>query len=268
MRKVFILPNLFTAGSLFSGLLVIFYVLDWAGEADLEHVFWLLLLAGLLDITDGLIARLTNTQSAFGLNFDSIADVVVFGVAPALLAYTFTAPAFAGIARATCGLYVVCGAMRLARYNVQAAREESKAFTGLPIPAAAAVVGGAVWVLTKRAEVAAFLPPERILPPLMVLVAYLMVSKFPYGGLKAALDFRSQPFEILVTSVVLIIVLFVLKDIFDIIGFTAFFIYMLTGPIFYYRRKYRAARARARARSGGEEPPETVQPSTHSRGGQ
>src|SRR5690606_32552713 len=105
----------------------------------------LLILAGVLDMMDGLVARLTRTQSAFGLNLDSLSDLVAFGAAPAVIAYYYMGPNPPLPARAACGLFVVCGALRLARYNVQAMKEERTAFTGLPIPAGAAVVGSTIW---------------------------------------------------------------------------------------------------------------------------
>lgn len=223
MRKVIILPNLFTSASLFCGMWAIFHVYNLGGTGNVpsDHIdaaCWLILLSAFLDVMDGFIARLTNSQSFFGLNLDSLADLVAFGVAPALLAYhTLHGVVPVGAAMTVCSFYVICGALRLARFNVQATREESKKFSGIPIPGAALAVISIVWVLNDMPWLASRLEPlhlrtEVILTPLMAVLGALMVSQVPYLGLKSFKLSNRQPFEILVTIVIVASLLFMLKD--------------------------------------------------------
>ncbi|MCE5228452.1 CDP-diacylglycerol--serine O-phosphatidyltransferase [bacterium] len=223
MRKVIILPNLFTSASLFCGMCAIFHVYgnNGAGNVPSHHIeqaCLLILLSAFLDVSDGFIARLTNSQSFFGLNLDSLADLVAFGVAPALLAYHRLHGAVpTGAATTVCAFYVICGALRLARFNVQATREESKKFSGIPIPGAALAVISIIWVLNDMPWLESRLEPfhlriEPILAPLMVVLGTLMVSKVPYLGLKSFKLSNRQPFEILVTVVVVASLLFLLKE--------------------------------------------------------
>ncbi len=238
MRRIYILPNLFTAAALLAGLLAIFEVLH-PGGGDLFWACQLVLVAAMFDMIDGLIARLTRTESSFGLQFDSLADVVSFGVAPALLLYSAIHPTFPLLAKATCALYVICAALRLARFNVQAGREERRAFLGLPSPAAAGVAVSLFWALAARGESAAFIIPERLLPPILVVLAYLMVSKFPYLGLKSLPLSKRQPFEILVSIVVVLSLLIALKQHIDLLLLTGFGLYAASGPALWLRRMAR-----------------------------
>jgi CDP-diacylglycerol---serine O-phosphatidyltransferase len=253
MSKVYILPNLFTSLSLFCGLLAIFEGLDLDGQGSIVRAMHLLILAGLLDMMDGMVARLTRTQSLFGMNLDSLADLVAFGAAPAVLAYHYMMPAYPLLAKATCGLYVVCGALRLARYNVQAAKEERREFTGLPIPGGAAMVGSLIWVLALWPGINRIFPIERVLPVMMVVVAYLMVSKFPYTGPKSLALWRRQRFEILVTTIVIIIILFSLKEYIEIIALVFMLSYLTTGPWRWLKERRRAPAARESPGAADEE---------------
>lgn len=221
MRKVYILPNLFTAGSLFCGMLAIFeilgsYIQDNAPSAVPDACF-LILISALLDVCDGAVARLTRSASFFGLNFDSLSDLVAFGVAPAILAFSACWAAYPRLAAAVCSLYTICGALRLARFNVQATREEKKSFHGLPIPGAALAAISLTWLFDANPALAAHLPKETILPPAMVVLAYLMVSKVPFYGLKSINFGGRQHFEILVTIVVIACLIFLLKQHLDVV---------------------------------------------------
>jgi CDP-diacylglycerol--serine O-phosphatidyltransferase len=235
MRKVYILPNLFTSLSLFCGLLAIFEAMELDGRGSVVRAMHLLILAGVLDMMDGLVARLTRTQSSFGLNLDSLSDLVAFGAAPAVLAYYYMGPNPPLPARAACGLYVVCGALRLARYNVQALSEERTAFTGLPIPGGAAAVSSVIWVLALWPSIERVFPLQVVLPPMLLLTALLMVSTFPYVGVKGMGLWKRQRFEILVSVVAIIIMLFALKDYIEIIALVCFLSYLVTGPWKYFR---------------------------------
>lgn len=248
MRKVYILPNLFTAGSLFCGMLAIYGVFN----GDLLQACWLILLAAVLDVCDGAIARLTRTSSEFGLNFDSLSDLVSFGVAPALLAYHTLSNEFPRVATAICSLFVVFGALRLARFNVQASSEEKTTFIGLPTPIAALAVISVIWVLEvnhymmeigRRVAV--------VYAAAIISVAYLMVSKVPYYGIKSLNLKNRQPFEIFVTIVMVVCLLYILKDHLDIVLLCASWTYIFTVPVMILLNRHHSASL------------ETVGPSIH-----
>ena len=244
MRRVYILPNLFTAASLFCGLLAIFEVLR---ASDSDTIVWacqLVLIAGILDLFDGVIARLTRTQSSFGLNFDSLADLIAFGAAPVLIAYTVIPENHTLIANATCALFVICGALRLARFNVQAGREEKRTFTGLPIPAAGCLLVSLFWVLIVRPDLDPLLPTGLILPP-MVLLAYLMVSNFPYYSIKSVQLSTRQPFESLVKIVTVLALLMALRNSLDVLLLVAFGTYSILGPVQYFYRQRRRIKSKS-----------------------
>lgn len=253
MRKVYILPNLFTSLSLFCGLLAIFEAMELDGRGNVVRAMHLLILAGVLDMMDGLVARLTRTQSSFGLNLDSLSDLVAFGAAPAVLAYYYMGPEPPLPARAACGLFVVCGALRLARYNVQAMSEERSAFTGLPIPGGAGAVCCVIWVLALWPSIERVFPLQVVLPPMLLVVALLMVSTFPYTGVKGMGLWKRQRFEILVSVVAIIIMLFALKDYFEIIALICFLIYLSTGPLQYFRYRRRSGLEEAGSAAPGED---------------
>lgn len=236
MRKVYILPNLFTAGSLFCGMLAILKILSGAPNGPSEACA-LIIYSSLLDVADGAVARLTRTTSAFGLNFDSLSDLVAFGVAPAVLAYDAFGEAYPHLAAAVCSLFAICGALRLARFNVQATREEKKSFSGLPIPGAALAIVSIVWVSVSNPQLKAWLiqtlpnlknnnPLGPILPPALVIIAYLMVSNVPFYGFKSMHLGRRQPFDILVTIIVVVALLYMLKDYLDIVLFVVIWSYI------------------------------------------
>ncbi len=244
MRKVYILPNLFTAASLFCGMSAIYQVVlvnplfnDVTNE-DLKQACWLILIAAFLDVCDGAIARLTRTTSAFGLNFDSLSDLVAFGVAPALLTYHSLAEFEHNrmIATSVCSLFAICGALRLARFNVQAMREERKTFTGLPIPAAAMAVVALNWILSNERAMMEIIPFKAFAPPFMVIIAYLMVSKVPYKGFKSMQLAGRQPFEILLTIIFISILLFMLKSYLDILLAAMVWTYLSVGLLFWLVR--------------------------------
>ncbi len=139
-RLAYLLPNLFTASSIFVGFLSV-------AEASRGHVAqaaWLILLALVFDGLDGRIARLTHTASRFGMEFDSLADVVSFGMAPAALLYLYVGYAYGKFGVLVSGLYVIFGAIRLARFNITSAQSEPNVFIGLPIPVAAVSVASSV----------------------------------------------------------------------------------------------------------------------------
>ena len=174
-RGIYILPSLFTVGNMLCGFAAVLYAL----HDQLWIAGWLIVLAGLLDGLDGRIARLTHSTSEFGKEYDSLADVVSFGVAPAILAYQW---ALRGVGRwgwATAFLFLVAGSVRLARFNVKASTADRRFFTGLPIPAGAGALTLMVLVATKL-HVLVDQPVQIAAAVFVFLVSLLMVSTIPY----------------------------------------------------------------------------------------
>jgi CDP-diacylglycerol--serine O-phosphatidyltransferase len=198
-RGASILPSLFTTGNLFLGFWSIVKTLDgrFAEAAPLVGG------AVVLDILDGRIARLTNTQSDFGAQYDSLADAVSFGVAPALLAYSWALHVVPRAGWPAAFLFLACGVMRLARFNVQRHVVDSRYFVGLPIPAAAAQLAAIVLVVDDQPlqywQAVAMLA-------LVVVLALLMVSTFRYRSFKGV-DLRRRRSYISVLGIALLFLL-------------------------------------------------------------
>lgn len=178
-RGVYLIPNLLTTGNLFSGLFSILAVFN----ANYMNAAIAILVAVVFDMLDGKSARWTNSTSQFGVEYDSLADLVSFGVAPGLLIYSWALSGYGMMGSAVMFAFVACGALRLARYNVMSSSSESKYFTGLPIPAAASVIATVVvfdhYIVRMGAEV----KPLLILIMTMTL-AFLMVSTVKYRSFK------------------------------------------------------------------------------------
>ncbi len=193
MRKgIYILPNTLTLCGMFCG----FFAILVSFKGHYIYAAWAILIANIFDGLDGWVARLTNSTTKFGIELDSLSDLVAFGVAPAVLIYSWALQPFGRLGWGAAFLFVICGALRLARYNVQMGTAESKAFTGLPIPGAGTVVASLVlfyneiWgVIEGRNYPVLFIP---------FLLAVLMVSTLRFHGLKE-LDFKKRrPFWLLV----------------------------------------------------------------------
>jgi len=184
-RAVYLIPNLLTTGNLFSGLFAILAVFD---ERYLAAAI-AILVALVFDMLDGKSARLTNTTSQFGVEYDSLADLVAFGVAPGLLMYSWALRDHGTLGAAVMFAFVACGALRLARYNVMAVTSESKYFTGLPIPAAASVIATLIIFDHHVVGLGSESKPLPVLIMTLVL-AFLMVSTIKYRSFKD-LKFRS-----------------------------------------------------------------------------
>lgn len=173
----YLLPNLFTAASIFSG----FYAIALALEGAFESAPWFIFLALIFDGLDGRVARLTNTASHFGVEFDSLADIVAFGVAPALILYLYIGDSYGRIGIVVSALFIIFGAVRLARFNVTTARIEPSVFIGLPIPTAAIMIAIAI-LLFERYSV--FETYKILILPLALVLAILMVSNIRYPSFK------------------------------------------------------------------------------------
>lgn len=232
-RGVYILPNLFTTGSLFAG----FYCIVSTMNGNFLTAAWFILIAGIFDGLDGKVARLTGTTSKFGVEYDSLADLVAFGVAPGLLMYSWALKPFGKLGWLAAFLYVVCCALRLARFNVQIATVESKRFVGLPTPAAAGMVASCVLIFFELGGSGTIKKASVLI--LIYVLAMLMVSNFRYYSFKDPELFRRQPFGVLVVLIFLIIVIVAQPE---ISLFVLSFTYMASGPVgylFYLARRPR-----------------------------
>ena len=220
--RIFFLPNLMTAGNLLCGFLALTFIVqvapDTAGsggpvfsEADIgkiKNALWLIMGAFVFDALDGRIARLIGKESPFGLQFDSLADVISFGAAPAFLMQRVILHDFERLGLVVASVYLLCGALRLARYNCLAALPDSgnnREFLGLPIPASAAIVASLtmflVWLEEKDLPSSSW---RWVLLAVLVFLSVMMVSEVKYPSFKK-LDFRSRrPFAKFAGAVVLV----------------------------------------------------------------
>jgi len=200
MKKgIFLLPNLFTSASLFCGF--------YSVIASIKELFFPAAVAILVSIVfdglDGRVARLTNTTSKFGAEYDSIADVIAFGMAPALLAYSWSLSIYGKWGWMACFLFVLCGALRLARFNIQIGIVESKVFNGLPIPAAAAVVATMVIFFDYVGAEGTF--HNEFVMVFVVILSFLMVSSVKYYSFKDMSLLGRKRFTVFFWSIILLI---------------------------------------------------------------
>ena len=208
-RGVYLLPNLFTTANLFAGFFSIISAINGNLHVAAATVF----VAMVLDSLDGRVARLTNTQSAFGAEYDSLSDMVAFGLAPALLAYEWALSELGNVGLTVAFIYAACAALRLARFNTQIGKVDKRWFIGLASPAAAGVVAGwvwAVWALDEQGVAGGDLPLVLVmLFALMVAAAgLLMVSNIKYYSFKD-LDLKGRvPFVAILVVVLIFAVVF------------------------------------------------------------
>ena len=184
-RALFILPNAFTVSSICCGVFAILHCISANNDPlSFYRAALAIFFAGFFDMFDGRVARLTRTQSDFGVQMDSLADVISFGVAPAVLVYTWALEPLGTLGQCITFAYVACGTIRLARFNVLAARGEgsSRYFIGLPIPVAAAMLVSLVMAQTRSFGVA--VEARHDILYLMVILSYLMVSNVRYETMK------------------------------------------------------------------------------------
>lgn len=222
-RGIYLLPNLFTTAGLFSG----FYAIIAAIRGDFESAAIAIFIAMIMDGLDGRIARMTNTQSAFGAEYDSLADMVSFCLAPALVVYQWSLLGMGKIGWMVAFIYAACGALRLARFNTQIGSEDKRYFQGLPSPAAAACIAGLVWAGTSNDIDASLMTAVAL--ALTFSCGILMVSTVRYHSFKT-LDLHGKvPFVVMLALV--LVFAFVAIDP-PLILFGGFVIYALLGPIF------------------------------------
>ncbi len=202
-KGVYLLPNTLTLCGMFSG----FFAIMSAINGNYLYAAWAIVIANIFDGLDGWIARLTNTSTRFGIELDSLSDLVAFGVAPSIMMYKWALGPFGRFGWAAAFLFVACGALRLARFNVQTGAPGSKAFKGMPIPAAATILASIIIVYYEFWEGP---PPKNVFfPVITIILSLLMVSTLKYHGLKE-IDFREKkPFRFLVIFVLILFVLLI-----------------------------------------------------------
>lgn len=235
-KGIYLLPNLFTTAALFSG----FYAIVSAMNGNFSHSAIAIFVAMVLDGLDGRVARMTNTQSAFGAEYDSLSDMVAFGVAPALVAFTWALDGMGKVGWVFAFIYVAGAALRLARFNTHIGSEDKRYFTGLASPSAAGLVAGMVWSLSDfgiEGQDIAWL-----VGILTALGGLLMVSNVRYYSFKD-LDMRGRvPFFVIL--LVVLVFAIISTDPSRILWFI-FIAYSVSGPLQalwrWHRRKGRIA---------------------------
>ncbi|MCG8373390.1 MAG: CDP-diacylglycerol--serine O-phosphatidyltransferase [Balneolales bacterium] len=208
VNKRIAVPSFFTLMNLFSGFLAIIAI----AEGDLFRGAWLIMAAGLFDVFDGMMARLANAQSEFGIELDSLSDMVSFGVAPGFLIYNFALAELGTLGILVSALPPLCGAVRLARFNVNARLEpKADSFTGLPIPSIAIVI--VAFFLTFRDDLYLFDffkgGVTSVLIPLVVIISFLMVSTIQFEKIprfdKESIQHRKGTFFLFLMYLIIII---------------------------------------------------------------
>ena len=224
-RGIYLLPSILTTFGMFAG----FYSIIASINGDFTLAAISIMVAMLWDALDGRVARLTNTQSDFGAQYDSLADLVSFGVAPALLVYEWSLSDLGRIGWLAAFIFLACAALRLARFNTQVGISDKRYFQGLPSPAAAGVIASMIWLKFWKFEYFDFgivSLSYYVGVGITIVCALLMVSNLRYYSFKE-LDSKKASFRFLLAIVLSLIVLLSKPNIFL---FTGFFLYMLSGP--------------------------------------
>jgi CDP-diacylglycerol--serine O-phosphatidyltransferase len=239
-KGIYLLPNLFTSASLFGG----FYAIIASIQGRYEAAAIAILVSTILDGLDGRIARFTHTTSDFGTEYDSLSDLVAFGVAPSILTFQWALAPLGRLGWLASFTYVVCGALRLARFNVQKNTTDAKVFKGLPTPAAASFVASFVLFTTVIGG-----SPEgnnMVAILLITMLSFLMVSNIRYPSFKEFDLKRQKSFNALV-AIILVFLVIVYKP--RVMLFIVLTVYVVMGPFFaYYLLRKRRAMAKARVK--------------------
>jgi CDP-diacylglycerol---serine O-phosphatidyltransferase len=221
-RGVFLLPATITSVGLLSG----FYSMVSAVSGHFEVAAVMIVIAFVCDGLDGRIARASRTSSQFGVEYDSLSDVVAFGVAPAMLAYSWALRPIGSFGIGITGLFVICAALRLARFNVQTATADKSRFVGLPVPGAAVMMAGLVLAYSYF-ELDSPRTLCAVMAPITLALGGLMISRVPYPSFKAMkLEKRAQV-ELVITMIVFAAMLFAMPQLTAFLFSTA---YVLSGP--------------------------------------
>ncbi len=221
---IYILPNMMTTANLFCG----FYSLIFSIKGEFKNAAIAVVVAAIFDLLDGKLARLTHATSKFGAEYDSLCDLVSFGVAPAMLMYLWALQPFGRLGMMASFLFATCGALRLARFNVQVGVVEKNYFQGLPIPMAAGIVASSYMAF----EYLGWVPqewPGKLLFAMVVLLAIVMVSNFRYRSFKD-LDLKQRlPFKYLILGVIILVVVLWRPE---LMLFALFLTYATLGAVF------------------------------------
>lgn len=219
---IYVLPNLMTTGNLFFG----FFAIIQALKSNFLYAAYAIVAAAVFDLLDGRLARLTRSTSKFGAEYDSLCDLVSFGVAPAIMLYQWALNPFGRLGWIACFLFATCGALRLARFNVQAGIVEKNYFQGLPIPMAAGIVASSI-LAVQDLEMEASGNVGLLI--MTILLALVMVSNFRYRSFKD-LDLKERlPFRYLLLGVGVIVVVALRPE---VMLFVLFFGYAVLGAVF------------------------------------
>ena len=225
-KGIYLLPNLFTTAGLFSG----FYAVVASMKGHFEPAAIAIFVAMIFDGIDGRVARATNTQSAFGAEYDSMADMVSFGVAPALIAYNWGLSSMGKIGWLAAFIYAVAGALRLARFNTSIDTIDKRYFQGLASPAAAALIAGMVWLGAENEVVGH--DYSIIVACITVMAGLLMVSNLRYYSFKDV-DWKGRVSFVAILLLVLVFVVVATHP--ALVLFVIFLGYALSGPVVTYR---------------------------------
>lgn len=220
-EKFYLLPNLLTTAGLFAG----FYAIISATNGAFVSAAIAIFIAMIFDGLDGRVARLTNTQSEFGAEYDSMADIVSFGVAPALLAYNFALQDLGKFGWLSTFIYVACAALRLARFNTQTSQGPTNYFQGLASPAAAAILASGIWVAIEFEIDATSM--TYVVAVVTITLGLLMVSNFRYSAFKEV-DWKNTNTFVSLLIIVLLFVLVAARP--AEVLFIVFALYGLSGP--------------------------------------
>ncbi|OGI49489.1 MAG: CDP-diacylglycerol--serine O-phosphatidyltransferase [Candidatus Muproteobacteria bacterium RIFCSPHIGHO2_12_FULL_60_33] len=233
-RGIYILPSLFTTASLFAG----FYAIVQAMNGNFEYAPLAIFIAAILDALDGRIARLTHTESDFGAEYDSLVDMVSFGLAPALIMYEWALSGMGKLGWLAAFIYTAGAGLRLARFNTQVGVADKRFFRGLPSPSAAALVVGLVWVLHANGVPGREISIAALI--MTVMAGMLMVSNIRYRSFKDV-NLRGRVSFMTILSLPLVLVL-LFQDPPQVL-FLTFLVYALSGPLgFLFRRAHREAK--------------------------
>lgn len=231
-RGIYLLPNLFTTAALFSG----FYAIIAGMNGSFEAAAVAIVVAGVFDALDGRIARLTNTSSAFGVEYDSLSDMVSFGLAPALVMFNWALAPMGKVGWAIAFVFSACAALRLARFNTQVGSVDKSYFVGLSSPPAAGLLAGMVWV---GHDVAVGSELAVLAAAVTLLAALLMVSNVKYFSFKS-IDVKGRVPFVAILVVVALFTLFAIQP--DVVLLGMAVIYGLSGPLSWIWRRWGAAR--------------------------
>lgn len=223
-RGIYLLPNLFTSAALFSG----FYAIIAGMNGEFEKAAIAIFVSMVLDGLDGRVARMTNTQSKFGAEYDSLADMVSFGVAPALVAFSWALSSAGKIGWFAAFIYVAGAALRLARFNTQIGSVDKRFFVGLPSPAAAALVAGMIWVGSQFSIDMSLQAYSYVGVFILTTAGLLMVSNVYYLSFKE-IDLKGKVPFMWLSGVVLIIAVISIDP--ATLLCLIFFIYAASGPL-------------------------------------